>query len=170
VTLNNGTLTLTGNATINGTLTLAGGTLAIGANTLTINGAIDFSGGGTLTGGSSSNIIFGGSGASTTLPAITLNDLTINRTNGVSLGGNVNVGGTLTLTSGTLAVGTNTLTLSGAVSQTSGSLSSSATGTVNYNQSFHGQNVASGNYGNLTFSNFNKTLASSGTIGIAGTF
>src|SRR5581483_11253526 len=158
VTLNNGTLTLTGNATINGTLTLAGGTLAIGANTLTINGAIDFSGGGTLTGGSSSNIIFGGSGASTTLPAITLNDLTINRTNGVSLGGNVNVGGT------------NTLTLSGAVSQTSGSLSSSATGTVNYNQSFHGQNVASGNYGNLTFSNFNKTLASSGTIGIAGTF
>src|SRR5581483_7362751 len=25
-------------------------------------------------------------------------------------------------------------------------------------------------YGNLTFSNFNKTLASSGTIGIAGTF
>src|SRR5439155_23162063 len=33
-----------------------------------------------------------------------------------------------------------------------------------------GQNVLAANYGNLTFSDFSKTLASSGTIGIAGTF
>src|SRR5207248_6724134 len=75
-----------------------------------------------------------------------------------------------TLSSGALAVGANTLTLNGAVSQTAGSLSSAASGTVVYNQGSNGQGVATGSYGNLTFSDFNKMLASSGTIGVAGTF
>src|SRR5205085_12566397 len=67
-------------------------------------------------------------------------------------------------------VGTNTLTLNAGVSFTSGSIGSSATGTVNYNQGSNGQAVAPGNYGNLTFSNFNKTLPNGSTVGIAGTF
>src|SRR5678815_4124509 len=52
----------------------------------------------------------------------------------------------------------------------SGSITSNPTGTVNYNQSSDGQNVRAFNYGNLTFSNFNKVLEPTGTIGIAGVF
>src|SRR2546430_12103240 len=52
------------------------------------------------TGGASANITCGGAGASTTLPSVTLNNLTINRANGINLGGDVTVGGTLTLTAG----------------------------------------------------------------------
>ncbi len=98
--------------TISEALTLSSGSLSIGANTLTINGSITKTVG-TLTGGSSSNIIIGGSGASTSLPSVTLNNLTLNRTNGISLSGNVSVGGTLALTAGTLTIGANTLTIAG---------------------------------------------------------
>jgi predicted outer membrane repeat protein len=106
-----------------------------------------------------------------TIPAFTFNGLAINNAAGANLGGNVTVGGALTLTAGALGVGTNTLTLNGAVSATAGSLTSATTGTVIYNQGSNGQaTVLAANYGNLTFSNFSKTLASSGTIGIAGTF
>ncbi|MFN9114860.1 MAG: beta strand repeat-containing protein, partial [Bacteroidota bacterium] len=45
-----------------------------------------------------------------------------------------------------------------------------ATGTVLYAKAGNNQNVAAGNYGNLTLSSFRKVLASSGTIAIAGTF
>jgi hypothetical protein len=115
-------------------------------------------------------VVFNGSAAQS-IPAFTFNGLTINNAAGVSLSGNVTVGAALTLTSGALAVGTNTLTLNGAVSATAGSLTSAATGTVIYNQGSNGQaTVLAANYGNLTFSNFSKTLASTGTIGIAGTF
>jgi hypothetical protein len=103
LTLNNGSGTaLPGSLTLGGTLTLTSGALSIGANTLTLNGAIATTGG-SLTGGSSSNITFGGAGASTALPAVTLNDLTINRANGISLGGNVTAGGILALTSGDIS-------------------------------------------------------------------
>ncbi len=116
-------------------------------------------------------VIFNGSVAQT-IPAFAFfNGMTINNAAGVSLGGNVTVGGALTLTSGALAVGTNTLTLNGAASATAGSLTSAPTGTVIYNQGSNGQaTVLAANYGNLTFSNFSKTLAGTGTIGIAGTF
>jgi len=109
---NNTGLTLNGNLTINQGLTLTSGTFTIGANTLTLNGGISF-GTGTLIGGAASNIIIGGTGASTTLPAITLNNLTLNRSNGITLGGNVTIGGALALSAGTLAIGANVLTVSG---------------------------------------------------------
>jgi hypothetical protein len=113
---------------------------------------------------------FNGSAAQS-IPIFTFNNLTINNGAGVNLAGAVTVGGALTLTSGALGVGTNTLTLNGAASATAGTLTSGTTGTVNYNQGSNGQaTVLAANYGNLTFSNFNKTLASTGTIGIAGTF
>ena len=50
-----------------------------------------------------------------------------------------------------------------------GTIGGATTSTVNYGQGSNGQIVLQGNYGNLTFSNFNKTLPAS-TIGIAGTF
>lgn len=86
----------------------------------------------------------------------------------LELQGDVVIDGSLAL-DGTLNVGTHTLTLNGAVSGT-GTLTSGATGTVIYNQSSNGQNVLAADYGTLTFSNFNKTLASTGTIGITTSF
>lgn len=98
--------------TVTRSFNLTSGAFSIGANTLTLNGSISTAAG-TLTGGSSSNIIMGGSGATTTLPAVVLNNLTLNRANGISLGGSVSVGGTLILTDGTLNLGANSLTISG---------------------------------------------------------
>ncbi len=126
-------ISLGGDITVSGTLTLTSGALSIGANTLTINGAISTTSG-SLTGGASSNITFGGSGASTSLPAVTngLNNLTINRANGISLGGSNTVAGTLTLTSGALSIGAYTLTINGAISTTSGSLTGGASSNITF--------------------------------------
>lgn len=112
-------------------------------------------------------IIFNGASAQT-IPAFTFNNLTLNNAAGAAMSGAVTVGGGLTLTAGTLAVGANTLTLNGAVTVTGGSLSA-ASGTVVYNQGSNGQAVLATNYGNLSFSNFTKVLPA-GTVGIAGVF
>jgi len=96
-------VTLHDNRSLNGTLSLSGGALSIGAHTLTLNGGITKTGG-TLSGGTSSNIIFGGSGASTNLPEVILNDLILNRLNGIGLSGNVTVHGTFTITKGGLSL------------------------------------------------------------------
>lgn len=113
--------------TISGTLYLTNGAFSIGANSLTINGAINTTSG-SLTGGSSSNLNIGGSGASTTLPSVTLNNLTVDRPNGINLGGNVSLTGTLTMTSGNITTGANILSIGtstsspGALSFTSGAI------------------------------------------------
>jgi hypothetical protein len=113
LTVNNSNgLTQNGNITIQTNITLTNGAYTIGANTLSLNGSITKTTG-TLTGGSSSNIIIGGSGASTDLPSVILNNLSLNRNNGIKLSGNVAVGGTLALTAGTLTVDANTLTIAG---------------------------------------------------------
>jgi hypothetical protein len=96
--------------TVGNTLTLTGGAFSIGAHSLTLNGALSI-GGGSLVGGTSSNIVVGGSGASTTLPAITLNNLTLNRASGDSLGGDATINGVLTITNGTLNTGVNAVIL-----------------------------------------------------------
>ncbi len=63
LTLNNSYgLTQNGDLTLTTTFTLTSGAYTIGANTLTINGAVSTTSG-SLTGGSSSNIIVGGSGS-----------------------------------------------------------------------------------------------------------
>ncbi|MDZ4810982.1 MAG: DUF2341 domain-containing protein, partial [Bacteroidota bacterium] len=103
------TKTLIGSETVEGTLTLTAGILAIGANTLALNGAISTASG-TLAGGSSSNIIIGGSGASTTLPSVILNNLTLNRANGITTT-NVTVNGTLSLLNGLLTPSSGGLTI-----------------------------------------------------------
>ncbi len=112
LTLNNPLgLTINDDITVAQTMTITNGALAIGAHTLTLNGTISVTSG-TLTGGSSSSITIGGSGTAY-LPAVSLNNLTINRAAGVAMTGSVSVAGTLTLTAGTLTAGANTLTISG---------------------------------------------------------
>ena len=91
---------------------LQSGNFSIGSNTLTFNGVVtDMNG--SVTGGSTSNMIIGGSGSVINMPDFTLNNLTINRAGGVSLYGNLHIIGTLTLSNGTLTLNSNTLTLSG---------------------------------------------------------
>jgi len=119
---------------ISESLILTNGAFSVGANTLTLNGSIQQTTG-TLLGGSTSNIIFGGTGSATILPEVELNNLTINRPNGINMSGNVSVVGILNLTSGILSINANRLTISG----------SSPTGTGNVD--------ASNSLADLVFSN-----------------
>ncbi len=166
-----GTKSLGGAASVTTALGVSAGDLSIGANTLTIDGTYTVNTGSSVIGGTSSNMVLGGNGD---LPqfAVTngLNNFTLNRnTNTVTLSSPLSVAGALALNNGTLAVGTSTLTLKGAVSAAgSGALTSTPTGTVDYNAGT--QTVLASNYGNLTFTAGNKTLPSTGTVGIAGAF
>ena len=123
LTVNNGAgVGLTAGPLVSGTLTLASGALSIGANTLTINGAIVLAGG-SLTGGTSANIAFGGFGPATTLPAVTLNSLTVNCASGIALAPTVTVNGTLALTLGAVtSAGNLTLGNGAIISRVTGSL------------------------------------------------
>ncbi len=165
-----GTKTLGGSLTVASALSVSTGDLSIGANTLTVDGSYTISSG-TVTGGATSNLTLNGSGDIASFAVVSgLNNFTVNRAaNVVTLGANLDVVGNFTLTAGTLAVSTSTLTLAGAVSS-SGTLTSATTGTVNYSKGTDVQTVLAANYGNLTFSNFAKTLPNGGTIGVAGTF
>ncbi|HEY5074692.1 MAG TPA: hypothetical protein VII34_08355, partial [Pyrinomonadaceae bacterium] len=181
VNLNNASVTVNINATTTiNDFTISAGTLTGGggncgqATTFTLNLKGNWANnGGTFAAGGGTVVFNGTSGAQTIGGSVQtiFNNLTINNSSGVNLSNNETVGGTLTLTSGALGVGTtNTLTLNGAVAFTSGTITSGATGLVNYNQGSNGQNVAPGSYGNLTLSNFAKTLPNGGTVKIAGTF
>ena len=176
---NQNTVTLGVARTVNGTLFLNAGTLSNGGNLTIGNGALIQRDSGMLTSpptfGTMVNVSYVGSTAVTTGPEIpssasVLGNLTINKSGGVTLGGSAAVNGTLFLTSGAFSVGSNTLTINSGVTVGSGSLASGPNGTVAYGQSSGGQMVLSANYANLSFSNFNKTLASSGVISISGTF
>jgi len=126
---------------------------------------------GTRTFNTSANYTYNGSANQATGNGLTatVNNLSIsNPANTVTLTNSVAVNGTLALSVGTFAVGSNALTLNSTVTS-GGTLTSGTTGTVSYNQGSGGQTVLAANYGNLTFSNFNKALPS-GTVAIAGTF
>ncbi|MCB0276120.1 MAG: T9SS type A sorting domain-containing protein [Calditrichaeota bacterium] len=103
-------VTLLTDETVGGILTLANGTFSIGAHTLALNGVISI-GTGSLAGGATSNIVIGGAVPTTTLPGVTLNNLSLNRPNGISLGGDLTINGTLTMVNGTLSTGANTVIL-----------------------------------------------------------
>jgi hypothetical protein len=94
---------------------------------LTLQGDIGLSGSGQIN-ASDGNVIFaGGSYTNTITPsssALTINNMTVNNANGISLGGNITVSNTLTLTNGLLNLGTYNLTL-GASATISGTPSAS---------------------------------------------
>ena len=102
---------LAANTTV-GSLSIASGAfVTIGANTLTINGAV--SGSGTLTGSLTSNLTMNGTGTlnfTSGAPSNIVNDFVVNSTGTVTLSGKVNVAGVLTPAAGTLTL-TDTLTL-----------------------------------------------------------
>ena len=109
-------------------LDLNGYTLTLGR----ANVSSGITGNGSIRGSSTSSISILGIGALGTLrfdqttPGTTniLQNLTINRTNSgtVTLGNNLIVGSTLTLTDGVFIIGPNTLTIDGSISRTSGSV------------------------------------------------
>jgi uncharacterized repeat protein (TIGR02543 family) len=123
LTILNGTQTATlGGATVvNGNLLLSSGTLAAGSNALSLagnwtNNATFAAATGTVTFNGTSGQSIGGSSATT------FNNLTVNNASGLTLSLNATVNGTLTLTSGAVATGANTLVMgpSGSVVRTNG--------------------------------------------------
>ncbi len=121
-----GANTAGGNLTVNGTLTtVAGGTLNMGTNTLTVS-TVSHAGilrtqNTTTTPFTASKtwggtVIFDGASAQT-IPASTFSNLTLNNTGGATLGAAVTVSGILTLTNGLLTTtGTNLLSVANNVS------------------------------------------------------
>jgi hypothetical protein len=146
-------------------LDLNNGNLSIGSNTLTLNGTVSRANGG-LSGTTFSNIIYSGSGAAVLLPSCTLNNLTVNRANGVILDGNIVTNGTVTLTSGNLTVGANTLTLKNTVSGTASNLIADATSSIIISGSASGINLHSGitQLNNLTLNNSNGSALAADII------
>jgi hypothetical protein len=99
--------------TLSENLYLAEGTFSIGNNTLTLNGFISTTGG-FLTGGQASNLVFAPGTLSSQLPSVELNNLTINRDQGITLAGNCTIFGVLSLLTGDFSIGQNgTLSLMG---------------------------------------------------------
>jgi hypothetical protein len=120
------TVSMCGDITVSNLLTLTSGTLAIGLNTLTLNGPALTGTPTNLTSTSFSNLSFGGSSTGIFIPSSisSLNNLTINNSNGVSLNGALTVNNQLALTSGKLLLGSNNLTFADNAS-VSGTLSAS---------------------------------------------
>jgi hypothetical protein len=112
------TVTLVGNVIVGTSLNINAGNLSIGSTTLTLNNSLTLNG--TLTGGATSNLTIGGtaSPALNNLPALTLNNLTLNRNFGAALAGPVTLNGTLLLTIGQLDNSSQVLTLADGASIT----------------------------------------------------
>lgn len=135
---------LNNHLSVNGTLTLKTAPVGLNSKTITFgNGALivrtagSFTGTGTFAYGATGiNVTYDDTSAAISgaeLPTVAsgkLVDLTISNPAGVTLGANAAVNGTLTLTSGALSIGANTLTLNGSLSVGSGSLTGGATSAI----------------------------------------
>lgn len=147
-------VTLASDVSIGGALNLASGNISLGANTLTLGGAV--SGTGAFQVASSSNLTLNGTG-SFTLPFVSgapeINNLTVNSTGAiVDLEDDLTVSGILALIDGDLDFTGQTLNLSGTISGT-GSFVSDGLSTLNI--------TGSGSLGGtISFSNSGNTLGS----------
>lgn len=124
-------VTLSSSITVHGTLTLASGNLSLNGFNLTLAGNIAASGSGTITSTSSSSITINTSGSAngglTFTGGSAVANLTVNAGSGNTInisGANLAVNGTLTLTSGRINIGNDTLNIVGSGSISGGSSSS----------------------------------------------
>ena len=177
-----------GALTLGGDLTLTGGVSVTAGGDLTVTGDLAIGPGATFNASSFNHNLKGHfinsgafnansgtmtfSGALQILTATgttTFNNLVLNTTQ-LSLTNPINVNTALTVSAGTLSIGSSNLTLNGNVTVTAGTGSLDAPGgTVTYGKASSGQAVLPGSYNDLTFSSFGKILPS-GTIYISGTF
>jgi hypothetical protein len=160
---------VTNSLIVNNNVSITTGTLNVNNLDITVGG--NWTDQGTFTPGTRT-VTFTGltSAAITDATGETFYNLTINKTGTtISLNNNVTVNNAFTMTLGTFAVGSSILTLNGVVTNTGGSLTSLANGTVSYNQALAGQTVLAINYGNLTLNAFSKTFPAS-TVGVASVF
>jgi len=173
--------------TVNGDFNLSSGTFHItktGQGTATSGVSLNVRGAFVQSGGTLANTVtnstaplqLNGTGASQNLTLGTTSGtfhLTLNNSSGAALQANATIGGTLTLTSGTLTTGSYTLTMGGSVSVTSGNINASS-GTVVFNGS-SAQNIPAatftGNIANATINNSagvtfnaNQTITSTLTL------
>ena len=144
-----GTTTLASNLTVAGTLSIPN--LAIGSNTLTVSGPIAAAT--TFWGTTLSNLLINGTGTISSIAfesgQANLNNLTISRSGTLALGSSLAVNGTLSTTnSAIISIGSNSLTLSGAIS------TPAFAGTNSSNLFITG----SGTIDNLTFASGNRNL------------
>ncbi len=146
LSISTGTVNVSGDITFSGTAAQANLTFT-GAGTLNIGGTLGS--GGTFT-RSTGTVNFNGSGAQT-IPAYSYYNLTSSSTGGRTLASSGTIG-----VYGTFTPGSNAYTVTGS--------------TVNFSSS-SAQTIPAFNFNNLTSSSSGaRTLASSGTVGVAGTF
>ncbi len=130
-----GNKTMPGDVTVGGTATFTAGALVINGNTLNLNNGVVVTGG-SITGSLVSNLAIGGNNtAAMVLPDINggLLDFTINKTgtnSNVTLGGNLDVAGTASFTSGALLLNGRTLNLNGSTSVGLGTITGSLTSSI----------------------------------------
>lgn len=174
--------------TVVGALAITNGKLAVGSNTLTLNGAISSSAANSLTSNGASNIIIGSSGGSGTLffdqttPGTSnkFATVTVNRSgNTITLGNNMEVSTALNLTAGKLAIGSNTLTLSGTLSSSaansfvgngSSSIIINGSGAIGSSLFFDTSVIGTTNrIANLTYNRSSQTITLGSSVEVSGT-
>ncbi|MEZ4774090.1 MAG: LamG-like jellyroll fold domain-containing protein [Bacteroidia bacterium] len=121
---NSAGITQEANVTCTGTLYLTSGTLDFDGTTLYLEGVVNQTSG-SLSGGTSANLLVENpSGTATSIPPVSLNNLSVNRNSGITMSGDVSVNGSLILVTGTLDLNSHTLSL-GSSATVSGSPGSS---------------------------------------------
>jgi trimeric autotransporter adhesin len=125
---------------------------------------------GALTLNAGSTVEYYGTSPITGVTVTPFDNLKINNSGGVTLGGPVTVTGTLTLTNGTFTVGANTLTLQNPIAGTPGNLTAGSTSSIAIGGLVSGINIPSNvtALNNLTLNNSNGTQLQ-GPISLAGT-
>lgn len=189
LTVNNSNgVTMSASATVSGLLSLSSGKLAVGSNTLTLNGTMSTTATNSITGNGSSNITIGSSGGSgtiffdQTLTGTTnkFATVTVNRTSStITIGNSMEVGTALALTNGKLAIGSNTLTLSGSLTSTStncfvanasSNLAITGSGSLGDSIFFDQSSVGTSNrLVNLTFNRTGQTVKLGNAMQVTGT-